>query len=88
MRRELKDTKNKIRQEPYARACNPPILNLCNGVFTDQVILNIIFQHLFPRKWKHLSVYVRISSTIFAKRRGKCFQNIRNTFFYCPVFNA
>ena len=30
-----------------------PILSLCKGVFTDQVIFSIIFEHFSPRKWKH-----------------------------------
>ena len=37
------------------RAC--PILSLCNGVFTDQVIFSISLEHFFLRKWKQQMYY-------------------------------
>ena len=37
------------------RAC--PILSLCNGVFTDQVIFRISLEHFFLRKWKQQMYY-------------------------------
>ena len=42
-----------------------------NGAFTDQVIFGIIIEHLFPRKWKHRSVCVRIHVTIITKLKKK-----------------
>ena len=33
-----------------------PILSLCNGFFTDQVIFSIIFEHFSPRKLRHRSI--------------------------------
>ena len=41
-----------------------PRLSLCNSIFTFQVIFNIIFEHFFPRKWKHRSVCDHVCASI------------------------
>ena len=43
-----------------------PILGLCYGVFTDQLIFRHILGHFFPRKYNH-HVYERIRSIRYQK---------------------
>ena len=62
-----------------------PILSLCNGVSQTKLFLASFWSTFirslnFPAKWKQRSLCVRIHSTVITKRRGKCYQNIRNSF--------
>ena len=58
------ETKKKLTNKQIIGGCdndNPeracPILSLCNGVFTDQVIFSISLEHFFQRKYKQQMYY-------------------------------